>query len=385
MSRARAVALDVSAVPPKPAGAGRYIVELARQLARRDDVDLTVVTTKGGASRWSSLLGDGDARLIAPVPDSRPARLAYERTLLGRRLDRLETPAIEVVHSPHYTMPAAVRGARVVTVHDVTFLEHPEWHERSKVPVFRAAIRRAAREADVVICVSGTTAARLKSLVDVRGDVVVAEHGIDHTRFRPGEVDPGALPGGLVGRELIVHVGTLEPRKGIVDLVRAFRTVAEHREEVHLVLAGIRAWGAAEIDAAIGEAGLPGRISLLGFVPDEVVVALLRSASVVAYPSLEEGFGLPALEAMAVGAPLVTTAGTAMAEFAGEAAFLATPGDPASIAEALSRALDAPAGELERRVREGRQRAGRFTWERTASLHVDAYEQAVRRSSRRAL
>ena len=367
------VALDVSAVPSSPAGAGRYIVELSRALARTDGVTLTLVARRDDRARWEEVAPG--CRVITPVPSSRPARLAFERSLLGPVVERLSGPAIDVYHGPHYTMPATLRVRRVVTVHDVTFLEHPEWHERSKVPFFKAAIRRAARRADVVVCVSSTTATRLGRLMEVSGEIVVAEHGVAHPRFCPGPVS--GLPEGLDRHELVVHVGTLEPRKGVVDLVRAFDKLAGTRQELRLVLAGLAGWGADEVEAAVAASPHRARIDLLGFVPDETVVGLLRAASVVAYPSHDEGFGLPALEAMATGAPLVTTKGTAMEEFAGGVAFLTPPGDPVALAGALERALEATAEERSRRREEGMRRAGGFTWERTAEVHLEAYEKAA--------
>ena len=125
------VALDVSAVPADPAGAGRYIVELTRALGQRSDVRLTLISRREDASRWQDLADR--ARVVALVPSSRPARLAYERFILGARVDGLRGEPIDVYHGPHYTMPAGLSVGRVVTVHDLTFLEHPEWHERSKV------------------------------------------------------------------------------------------------------------------------------------------------------------------------------------------------------------------------------------------------------------
>ena len=242
---------------------------------------------------------------------------------------------------------------------------------------------RAARDADVVVCVSRATAGRLRELVEVRAEIVVAEHGVDHDRFRPGDLDPGALPEGLAGAELIVHVGTLEPRKGVVDLVKAFDSLAATRPALQLVLAGLPGWGAREVTDAVHAASHRDRIRLLGWVADDAVVALMRAASVVAYPSHEEGFGLPALEAMAVGAPLVTAAGTAMAEFAGDAAWLAPPGDEAGLEQAVAEVLTASPDEVARRRRAGIERASGFTWERTATAHVTAYRLAAERAAER--
>ena len=138
-----------------------------------------------------------------------------------------------------------------------------------------------------------------------------------------------------VDRPLVAFVGTLEPRKGVVPLVAAFDQVARAHPDAVLVLGGQTGWGMAETERALAAARHPERIVRTGYLPDEAVPALLRQAAVVAYPALEEGFGLPALEALACGAPLVTTEGTAMAEMAGGAALLVPPGDVAGLAAAL--------------------------------------------------
>ena len=370
------VSLDVSAVPARPGGAGYYTMAIARGLAGRDDVGLSLVARRGDEQRWLDL-ADG-AVVRGAVPVSRPGRLVFEQLRLGHVLRSM---AVQVHHGPHYTMPSRSPVPCAVTIHDCTFFDHPEWHLRSKAAFFRRAIRRAARHAAVLICVSQVTEDRLRASCDVRAPVVVVPHGVDHQRFNPQEPAEGAdraVLGALgvpVDRPLVAFVGTLEPRKGVVPLLSAFDQVARSHPDAVLVLGGQTGWGMAETERALASARHPERIVRTGYLPDEAVPALLRQAAVVAYPALEEGFGLPALEALACGAPLVTTEGTAMAEMAGGAALLVPPGDVAGLAAALGTAL-----------REGRETtrrslgiavAGERTWEASVALHMDAYAVAL--------
>ncbi len=177
----------------------------------------------------------------------------------------------------------------------------------------------------------------------------------------------------------ILFVGTLEPRKAVPDLVAAFDRVAGAHGAVSLVLAGQPGWGVEAVRRAIVEANAASRIVCTGYVPDDAVPALLRQAAVAAYPALEEGFGLPALEALACGAPLVTTAGTAMAEVAAGAAALVAPGSVVELADALDDVLGGGADVQERR-RLGFVVAGAHTWEASAARHLSAYRWAATRA-----
>jgi glycosyltransferase involved in cell wall biosynthesis len=364
--------LDVSAVPDRPGGAGYYTLALAGGLATRDDVDLTLIARRGDESRWGDV--GGGAIVRAAVPASRPGRLAFEQVGLS---SVLRSVGARVHHGPHYTMPARAPVPCAVTIHDCTFFDHPEWHLRSKAAFFRRAIRHAARQAGVLICVSQVTADRLYACCEVRAPVVVAPHGVDHQRFAPAEPSAGADRAELdalgvpADRPLVAFVGTLEPRKGVASLVAAFDRLAETRPDLVLVLGGQPGWGMAETERALAAARHGERIVQTGYLPDPAVPALLRQASVVAYPAFEEGFGLPALEALACGAPLVTTEGTAMAELARGAALLVPPGDVAALADAVGTALER--GRHTERRALGITVAGERTWEASVARHLQAY------------
>lgn len=378
-SEALTVALDASAVPARPVGAGRYVVELASALSTTPGCDLEVLCRRDDAERWRHRVPG--AEVLAEAPSGRPARLAWGEVGLGRALGHLaRRPA--VLHGPHYTLPLAPPCPTVVTVHDCTFVDHPEWHERSKVVYFRRALRRAAR-ADVIVCVSRPTAARFEALFAPSGTVVVVPHGVDHERFHPVAADELANDGAVLGRlglaaPYALHVGTIEPRKDLGRLVAAFDLLASDQPDLELVLAGPDGWGVTGLEASLAVARHAGRVRRLGYVADDDLPALVRGAAVVAYPSLEEGFGLPALEALACGAPLVTTAGSVMADLAGDAALLAPPGDPSGLADRLAEALAGGAPAARRRAR-GLEIAAGHRWDEAAAAHLSAYRLAAAR------
>ncbi len=383
MTAPMSVSLDVSAVPPAPAGAGRYTVELAGALGRRDDVTTVLVSRQADRRRWEELAAavPPGTRVVAAAPNRRPLRLAWEQALLPRLVDRT---GVAVHHGPHYTMPERARVPTVVTIHDCTFFDHPEWHERAKAFVFRRAIRRAARRAAALVCVSRTTAERLERVCDVRAPVFVAPHGVDLGRFSATEPDVG-FDDGILGslgmdpeRPFVAFVGTIEPRKNVAGLVAAFGRIAPACTELTLVLAGQPGWAEADVARAIARSSHAGRIRRLGYVPDAAVPALLRQAAVVAYPSLAEGYGLPALEALACGAPLVTTAGTAMAEMAGGAAVLVPAGDTDALAGALRAVVEGGDDRRSGRRALGLQVASARTWDASADDHMAAYRWAAR-------
>jgi glycosyltransferase involved in cell wall biosynthesis len=366
------ISLDVSAVPPLPAGAGRYILELARHLGRLNDVRCRVIARKKDALRWESLGGSLEVRAVAP--EMRPLRLAWEQTRLPSLLD-----GVDVHHAPHYTMPERAKLPVVVTVHDMTVFEHPEWHERSKVMLFRRAISVAVQRAGALIAVSNDTATKLREHfpeIDRRDVAVyVVPHGIDHQRFHAAadENETNLLSGLDLPDRYIAFVGTIEPRKNVPDLIRAFDRIASTLPDLHLVIAGQRGWDLHDFDQALAEAAHADRILVPGYVVDAAIPVVLRHAAAVAYPSFAEGFGLPALEALACGAPLVTTTGSAVEEIVGEAAVLVDPGDVDALAQGLEHVLTDDNNDVRRKA--GIKVAESYTWDATARAHADIYKQ----------
>ena len=368
--------LDVSAVPARPAGAGVYTCRLAAELDRLRECDLQLLARRDDAGRWHDLAPG--ATVHAVVPPARPARLGWEQTRAPAFAARL---GVDVWHGPHYTVPLRLWVPAVTTIHDLTFVDHPEWHERSKVLFFRRMIPASAARAAAIVAVSGATAEAIEEVLEPAAPVLTIAHGVDHDRFRPapsgGTEDRALLDPLGVRPPYIAFVGTIEPRKAVPTLVEAFARLAADHPGLRLVLAGADGWGTEEARAAIAASGVATRVVRVRWVPDGALPALLRQAAAVAYPSHEEGFGLPALEALACGAPLVTTAESPMAEIAGPAALLVPPGNAGALAWALNRILT-DADLTDRLRREGPKSAAPYTWEASARLHLDAYRLALK-------
>jgi glycosyltransferase involved in cell wall biosynthesis len=368
------VSIDASAIPPKMSGVGRYVRNLVAALGRRGDVHVSLITKSGDRQRWKVANPGMDIHDVAPR--GRVARVAWEQTGLPRVVGHLHA---RVHHGPHYTMPRVAKVPKVVTVHDMTLIDHPEWHERSKVLFFRNAIRAAMRRATVILCDSQCTADRLLEWGPVKGQVRVAPLGVDLERFTPAgnEADDATTLAAIgIHPPYVAFVGTVEPRKGVPHLIDAFGRVGSRHPDLTLVIAGYPGWGESEAMRAIAGSPARERILRMGYIDDDAVAPLLRRASVVAYPSLEEGFGLPVLESLACGGPTVTTTGSAMEEFADGAALLVGPGDVDALAQAMDALLSGdPSIGVRRKL--GFEVAAANSWDACAANHAAAYHLAA--------
>jgi glycosyltransferase involved in cell wall biosynthesis len=292
----------------------------------------------------------------------------------------LSRSGFDLVHDPYHFPPFLwpVPYARVMTIADLTplFLRTHTWARRFS---HRVLLRRLARRADHVLTISEHTkrdAIRHLGLPEAR--VTATPLAADES-LAPIEcverIDALRERYALPPRYLL-HVGTIEPRKNLRRLVEAFGHATRSHRDVALVLAGAPGWGDVGLEEAIAAQGLDGRVRLLGFVAEGDLPALYTGAQALVYPSLYEGFGLPPLEAMQCGCPVVTSNVSSLPEVVGDAGLQVEPTSVAELAQAIERVLDDSA--LRQRLRQaGLERAKLFTWRRTAEVTADVYEQVL--------
>lgn len=367
--------MDATAVPADRGGVGRYVDGLLAALAARG-ADLAIVCQRSDAERYSRMAGDAEVIAGPAAIAHRPARLAWEQT--GLPLVAAQVGA-DVLHSPHYTMPLRCGVPVVVTVHDATFFTEPEMHSAVKGTFFRSATRTALRRAARVVTPSKATRDELVRLLDADATRLdVAYHGVDQGTFHvPTEGERARVQArlGLAGQSYIAFLGMLEPRKNVPGLIRGWVKACEGRELTPaLVLAGGSGWDDT-IDATMAEVPSHLRVLRPGYLRFNDLPGYLGGAVLVAYPSHGEGFGLPVLEAMACGAPVLTTQRLSLPEVGGDAVAYTEP-DPDAIAEALTALLDDPERRSALGVA-GHERSLEFTWAASAEAHLAAFRRAL--------
>jgi glycosyltransferase involved in cell wall biosynthesis len=349
-----------------PGGVATSAVESLRALGEHTDLDLVGVAARHPAPPREPF--------VPPVP---VRHLPLPRLALYESWHRLRRPAVQratgpvdVIHVTGMAMPPR-SAPMVVTVHDLVFLDDPSRFTPRGVRFFHRAIELARRDADIVVCPSETTAeaCRRNGFADRR--IRIVPWGIDPVPVAPDDIERVRRRHHLA-KPYVLWLGTIEPRKNLPVLLDAFASLA--RDDVDLVIGGGAGWND---ELAALERRSPASVRRIGFVPPEDLPALYAGAAVFCFPSLQEGFGLPVLEAMAQGAPVVTSEGTATAEVVGDAGRTVDPRDTAALATALHALLDDPV-EARRLGQAGLERVrARFTWERTAAGLVGAYTDAI--------
>ncbi len=370
------IVLEYTPAVTQRGGIGRYARELAAALAKLAVPEQQYILFSASPRRPLFPLPTGDRVTFRRIPvGERALQRLWQRLRVPLPAEMLSGPA-EIWHALDFTLPPT-RMRRIVTMHDLAFLTHPECATPELVAYLHRAVPRAARAADAVITVSEHTRQELlRHFPDLDpARVVTIPLGVG-SGFAPG-VDLArrrrllaTLP---LAAPVVLAVGTLEPRKNYPALIRAF-DLARHVPggPRTLVIAGGRGWRFEPILQTIADLHLEAHVILADAVDDADLAALYSLADVVAQVSFTEGFGLPVLEAMRGGVPVVASTGGALPEVAGSAALLVSPDDPDAIARALHRAV-ADRDLRQDLIRRGRARAAQLTWEATARATANLY------------
>lgn len=361
------IGIDYTAAIRQRAGIGRYTRELITALLAQPGPHRYVLLAATGGLKtrdWRSSVPQQGIRIRGlPISDEWLARL-WHRLRLPIPAEAIIGP-VDVFYSPDFVLPPTRPNTRtLLTVHDLSFIHYPEHFVPKLVRYLNQVVPRSVVRADRVLADSKATRADLIEHLQVPPDKVdVLYSGVDrrfHPAKEPGERDRLRARYHLGDVPYILSVGTLQPRKNFVRLIRA---AADLGSDVQLIIAGGQGWLYQDVLAEA--AALVERVRILGFVDEADLPALYRNAVLFACPSLYEGFGLPVLEAMACGVPVVCSNTSSLPEVAGGAALLVDPEDTKALGEALRRLLENDALRRELIVK-GLAQAARFTWERAA-------------------
>jgi len=331
---------------------------------------------------YTVLVGQGNppARADLTVHRSRlhtqnpVARIIWEQIAAPRTLAHLQP---DLLHGMAFALPLRWRGPSVVTIYDLSFIRHPERLSAARRLYLRTFTRASARRARRVIAISRSGRDEIHELLGVPLEQIdVAYPGVDESfaPLPPAEVDAFRREKGLPER-YILYLGTLEPRKNLDTLIRAYARLPQRRD-VKLVLAGGRGWGTDAIFALIEKLGLEGDIIRPGYIAGNELPMWYNAAEIFAYPSVYEGFGMPLVEAMACGVPVITSNTSSLPEAAGPAGVLLPPTDVEAWVGELARLLDDEAVR-QNLARRGQQHARKFRWTATARQTADAYHRAL--------
>lgn len=388
------VAVDGGALAHPETGIGRYTGELLRALADLEAsgaaLRLQVFFNSWRAPRPPAAYDDPRFRLVNPRLPSRALRAAWDRFSLlpaERFCGRLD-----VFHASDWIHPPLRSAALVATVHDLGPLDHPEWYAPEVVAVHERINRSVAKRAALILTVSEFTRRRFVERFGVSEDRVhVTHNGVSNDFAAPAGHEALRAPEALgIRRPFVLYVGSRERRKNVLGLVDVFARVAGEEPDLDLVLVGMRpdrealrvqgvqAWEGPELERRIEAVGLAGRVHTPGQVSREHLRGLYARAEVLAFPTLYEGFGIPVVEAMACGAPVVASNLSSLPEVVGDAGLLADPWDPDAFGGALLRVLR-DAGLRDALRARGLERARTFTWGRTARETLRGYEAALAR------
>jgi glycosyltransferase involved in cell wall biosynthesis len=373
------IGIDATPLPKEPVGAGTYIIELIRAVTTYsadyeesiEGLEFFIFAHQSGRKLINI---PASPRVNWIIRSEKPPmhRLIWEQTMLPILISQLR---IDLLHSLHYTRPAILPCASVVTFHDMTFLLYPHLHSRIKRMFFPLAIRFSAKQSHTLIATSERTRQDSIRLLNIPAHkIITVLNGISE-EFRPisdvAELEKCRRKHGLP-EEFILYVGLIEPRKNLPLLLRAYARLVLKRSCPALVIAGRFGWMCEDIARQLEALDLKDKVLFTGYLPAQDLPMVYNLAQIFVYPSLYEGFGFPPLEAMSCGTPVITTSVSAMIDHVGDAGILIPPQDEDALLEAMYRLL----GDRELRKNlsiRGRERSANFTWKRTAQETLKVY------------
>lgn len=292
-------------------------------------------------------------------------RFVFYETLLNSKVD--------IVHFFNFILPRKIKSKTINTVHDMNYIRYPETMSKTNYNIHRKNLQRSCRDADFILTVSQNSKNEIMEFMNVSPDKIdIASPAVDTNIFHPikdcGWIkDKYKIPGGY-----ILYFGTLEPRKNITSIIKAFKTVSEKNADINLVLAGQKGWMYEEIFRLIQDLHLQDRVVFTGYVPEEDAPALYSCAEAFVFPSLYEGFGMPPLEAMACGTPVIVSNTSSLPEVVGDAGILVDPHDIENISFEMDRLIND--SEVRKTLSEkGLEQSRKFTWEDSARKVIEVY------------
>ena len=367
------IGLDGIPLASPKTGIGHYTLELARALAKLSPGDEFELLSPVPFI----------SQLEQPPPNLRQVEAARRRFwfIIGLPL-YIQRHSIALYHGTNYEVPWWNACPTILTIHDLSLLLHPETHESRLVRRARHRLPLMARWATKIITATEFVKREVSEHLKIDPAKIEVTPYAPRSNFRPLERSDTEQTRARLGVEdvFILFVGTIEPRKNLITLLRAFAEVLRNTDlSPQLVIAGQQGWLMQETTNYIQSEGISERIKFTGYITDEDLRALYASCTVCVYPSLYEGFGLPPLEAMACGAPVIASDVPSLTETIGKAALLVPPTDVQKLAHGLVEMLS-DEGKRDYFSRAGLKRASQFTWERTAQLTLEVYKKAIHRS-----
>ncbi len=371
------ILIDTTQIPLQRAGVGIYAENLIRELIPRiGSADVLFLLIQSDDERIASQANGHPnvPKIIIPAAlfRSRLLLLIFEQLVLPLIL---MSRSIDVIHSLHYTMPMISTSSRIITIHDMTFVLWPKAHTLLRRLFFNFFTKLAVRHGEGILYVSESTRQDTVRLLGGTGNYTrVVPLGVEPCFFTSPKVEhTGETICRMAIREpYFLFLGTIEPRKNLNRLIRAFELISIKYPKHSLVIAGKLGWGYQSTLDAIMCSPVSDRICRIGFVSHEDKLALISGCDLMVYPSLYEGFGLPVLEAMAMGTPLITSNTSSLPEVAGAGAVLIDPTSIEQLVNAIDHVLSDEAFR-EQLTRQAKLQAAKYSWTRTADNTYHAY------------